>query len=233
VTTRRERLRNETIEEIKHAALAQIAEAGASALSVRGIARAIGMSPAGLYRYYDGIDALLTELITDAYTDLALTVEQAIDGTTGSPKRFEAGVRAYRSWAITHPNRFLLIFGTPIPGYAAPEGGPTVEANRRLGQAFFEIAAEGWAAGEMTAPPLDRGVTESEMELAEQMGGLAEGFPAEMIPALLGTWAHFHGLVTLEVLDQFHWMYPDPEVFFLGEVHRMLSGLMVGGVQSA
>lgn len=226
MVTRRERLRNETLGEIKRAALTQIAAEGTAALSMRGVARAIGMSPAGLYRYYDGLDALLTELITDAYTDLAVTAEEAIASARGTAERFAAGVRAYRTWAIGHPNRFLLIFGTPIPGYAAPEGGPTVEANRRLGQAFLLTAAEGWARGEMVAPPLDRDVTESEQALADEIARGVPGFPAELIPALLGTWAHFHGLVTLEVLEQLHWMYPDPERFFLGEVERMIAALM-------
>ena len=89
--SRRERLRASTIDEIKHAALAQIENDGAAALSVRGVARDIGMSPAGLYRYYDGRDALLTELITDA----GFTIEWTEASYVGRPKAvsyFTAGV---------------------------------------------------------------------------------------------------------------------------------------------
>ena len=229
VVTRRERIRNDTIETIKDAALDQIAREGASALSIRGIARAIGMSPAGLYRYYDGLDALITDLVTDAYTDLADVVETAVARKGTMIDRFKAGVSAYREWAITHPNRFLLIFGTPIPGYAAPEGGPTVDANRRMGEALFMVAAEGWARDEIRVPPIGREVTASERELANMIASRVPRFPPELIPVLLGTWAHFHGLVTLEVLEQLHWMYPDPEQFVLGEVDRMLKGLTAGG----
>lgn len=225
MATRRDRIRISTLEEIKRAALDQIASEGAGALSMRGIARSIGMSPAGLYRYYDGLEALITELITDAYTDLAEAVELAVATEGTAAERFTDGIEAYRQWAITHPNRFLLIFGTPIPGYAAPEGGPTVAANRRMGEAFFMVGARGWAAGEIRVPPLEREITATEQELANMIGARIPGFPAELVPALLGTWAHFHGLVTLEVLEQFHWMYPDPEAFFLGEVQRMLAGL--------
>lgn len=226
MTTRRERIRNATLDEIKDAALAQMAEHGASDLSIRGVARAIGMSPAGLYRYYDGLDALITALITDAYTDLAVTVEEAVAGDGDTVARFRAGVRAYRTWAVGQPNRFLLIFGSPIPGYAAPADGPTVAANRRMGQAFFRVAAQGWERGEIGVPALGRPVTGAEQALAEQIRNDVPDFPAELIPALLGTWAHFHGLVTLEVLGQFQWMYPDPEAFFAGEVDRMLDSLV-------
>ena len=77
MSTRRELTRTATIAQIKQAALDQIEHEGAPALSIRGVARAIGMSPAGLYRYYDGRDALLTDLLADAYMDLARAVATA------------------------------------------------------------------------------------------------------------------------------------------------------------
>jgi AcrR family transcriptional regulator len=226
MTTRRDRARASTVEEIKEAALAQIAAEGATALSIRGVARAIGMSPAGLYRYYDGLDALVTDLLTDAYVGLADAVEAGITGAEGSPSdRFIAGAAAYRRWALEHPNRFLLIFGTPIPGYSAPEEGPTVQANRRMGEAFFRVGVEGWASGAIIPPHLPRPATEGERAFADQIP--VPGFPPELVPALLGTWAHLHGLVTLEILDQLHWLYPgsDADAFFEGEAHRMVAGL--------
>jgi AcrR family transcriptional regulator len=228
MTTRRERLRATTIEDIKAAALSQIAESGGPSLSLRGVARDIGMSPAGLYRYYDGRDALLTDLIADAYNALADAVEVGIESDGGTPTdRFVSGIRAYRAWALSHPNRFLLIFGTPIPGYEAPIGGPTVEANRRLGEALFRSGIDAWRTGDMRVPSLGREVTDGERDLAAE---LDPDLPAELIPAMLGTWAHFHGLVTLEVLHQYNWMYgADTEVFFDGEIARMLTSLGTSG----
>lgn len=228
MTTRRERLRATTITEIKQAALRQIAEVGAPALSLRGVSRAIGMSPAGLYRYYDGRDALLTDLITDAYNDLAAAVEAGIGSGGGSlRRRFAAGIGAYRGWALQHPNRFLLIFGTPIPGYAAPEGGPTVAANRRMGEAFFALGVEAWRRGEVPPARPEREPTAGERELAALID--AE-LPPELIGVMLGTWARFHGLVTLEVLGQLDWMYGDEiDRFFEGEVDRLLDDLGLPG----
>ncbi len=225
-STRRERLRAATIDEIKQAALAQIARVGASALSIRAVAREIGMSPAGLYRYYDGRDALLTDLLTDAYNDLADAVATGVEDAEGGPvDRFAAGVRAYRRWALEQPNRFLLIFGTPVPGYAAPIDGPTTQAHQRMGQVFFSIAGEGLREGGFS-PTGGRPPTQREEALAEQLSGAFGDFPASLIGPLLGTWAHWHGLVALEVTHQFDWIYPDQgEAFFEGELARMIAGL--------
>lgn len=209
--TRRARRREATEAEIKHAALDQIARDGAPALSLRAVARAIEMSPAGLYRYYDGRDALLTALLVDAYEDLADTVAGAVEGAGAFRERFVAGVAAYRTWAVADPNRFLLIFGTPIPGYVAPEDGPTVAANRRMGAAYFTIAADAFAAGELRGPVARRDPTPPEVELA---AGLAPGFPPSLVPVMLGAWAHWHGLVLLEVTGQLVWAYPDLQPFF-------------------
>ncbi|MCL1595560.1 MAG: TetR/AcrR family transcriptional regulator [Actinomycetia bacterium] len=224
MTTRRERLRAATYEEIKTAALAQITAVGGSSLSLRGVAREIGMSPAGLYRYYDGRDELLTDLITDAYNDLATTVESAMDaGGDSMHDRFAEGMRAYRRWGLEFPNRFLLIFGTPIPGYEAPEAGSTVEGNRRMGEAFFAVGAEAWRRGQLSVPTSARTATKGERDLAFEID---PQMPPQLVPVMLGTWAHFHGLVTLEVLGQFQWLYGDrSDVLFESEIERLLAGI--------
>lgn len=219
VTTRRERLRAATVAEIKQAALEQVAAEGATALSIRGVARAIGMSPAGLYRYYDSLDALLTELIADAYNDLADAVVAATISPGSVRQRLLAGMLAYREWCLEHPNRFLLVFGTPIPGYAAPEEGPTVEANRRIGTAFFAVVAEGWSTGALALPVPARPPTPEERTFLDSV---APGFPPSWLAAFVSAWAHFHGMVTLEVLGQLDWVYPDGEAFYRAEVERLL-----------
>lgn len=226
MTTRRERHRAATIEEIKQAALDQIARDGASALTIRGIAREIGMSPAGLYRYYESLDQLITELVTDAYRDLAEVVETAIGSPGPAIERLREGMLAYRRWCVGHPNRFLLIFGTPIPGYQAPEAGPTVEANRRIGAAFFSAVVDGWKSGELELPESSHPPTPHERDF---VAASAPGFPPESVGPFLGTWAHFHGMVTLEILHQLDWVYPDPEGFYRSEIDRILAGWEIAG----
>lgn len=220
MSTRRQRHRTSTVEEIKSAALEHIAAHGAAGLSIRGVARDIGMSPAGLYRYFDGLDALLTDLLVDAYRDLADAVGDAAAGPGHAKQRLRAAMLAYRRWAVDHPNRFLLIFGTPIPGYAAPDEGPTVTQNLRLGAAFFAVIAQGHAAGELRVPTAGRAPTELESALIADVGA---SLPADRVAPVLGTWAHFHGMATLEVLGQLHFVYPDPAEFYAGEVDRILA----------
>jgi AcrR family transcriptional regulator len=225
--TRRERVRAETIDEIKQAALAQIATSGAPALSIRGVARAIGMSPAGLYRYFDGLEALLTELIADAYNDLADAVVASGAEQDDPLGALRAAMIAYRRWSVTYPNRFLLIFGSPIPGYAAPEGGPTVAANRRIGEAFFTPIAEAWQLGLLAPPPPDATPIGGERELAQLID--AE-FPPALVGSYMSVWAHFHGMVTLEILNQLDWIYPEPEIVYEREVDNIVEQLAAGSL---
>ena len=239
MTTRRELTRTATIAEIKAAALEQIEHEGAPALSIRGVARAIGMSPAGLYRYYDGRDALLTDLLVDAYLDLARAVSEAAGLPIGPPvesstrpvtepiRAMLRAIEAYRAWGVANRARFLLIFGTPVPGYSAPEDGPTVEANRKMGQVFFTLAAQGWAMGQI-APPMQRAIapelTPGEADVHRQLDALAPGFPAGLIPQMLAGWALWHGLVTLEVTGQLDWIYPDSARFYSERMAEWMVG---------
>jgi hypothetical protein len=130
---------------------------------------------------------------------------------------------AYRDWARADPQRFLLIFGTPVPGYTAPEDGPTEQANRRIGSAFFGVAADAAAAGELVVPELRRPLAPAETTAAERLG---PDLPAAAVPALISAYAHFHGLVTLEILSQLDWIYPDPDAFYAAEVEHILDRIL-------
>ncbi len=115
---------------------------------------------------------------------------------------------------MANPARFLLIFGTPVPGYEAPEQGPTVEANRRMGAVFFTLAALAWQAGQVADPGAGQQPAQGEGQVLDQLRALAPDFPAGLVPRMLAGWALWHGLVTLEVTGQLHWIYPDPAAFF-------------------
>ena len=234
--SRRQANRVALVTSIKVAALRQIEEQGAPALSVRGVARAVGLSPAGMYRYYDSRDALLTDLLVDAYSDLADSVAQAgglptagaVEGTApdadvltadpGVPDPSGAllsAIEAYRAWAVANPSRFLLIFGTPVPGYSAPADGPTVAANRRMGRTFFTLGALAWRGHGV---PVDlapaRPPTAQEHALLDQLRALCPDLPASAVPRMLAGWALWHGLVTLEITGQLHWAYPDAAAYY-------------------
>jgi AcrR family transcriptional regulator len=189
-----------------------------------------------MYRYYDGRDALLTDLLVDAYSDLADAVAHAAGlppaGSDGDPApdadvltsdpgvpdpagALLAAIEAYRAWAVANPSRFLLIFGTPVPGYSAPADGPTVAANRRMGRTFFTLGALAWrghpdsAAAAPARPP-----TSQEQALLDQLRALCADLPASAVPSMVAGWALWHGLVTLEITGQLHWAYPDAAAYY-------------------
>jgi len=119
--TPRQRFRAQIREEIKQAALRQLANSGPAGVSVNAIGKELGVSGPALYRYFASRDELLTELVIDAYDDLAAALHAAINQTpTRAPRRrFEALAHAYRAWALAQPHRYRLLFGPPLPGYDA------------------------------------------------------------------------------------------------------------------
>ncbi|MGV9313617.1 TetR/AcrR family transcriptional regulator [Streptomyces sp. NPDC003691] len=205
--TRRDRLRAETLDEIKTAALRQLREAGAAQLSLRAVATSLGMSPAGLYRYYDSRDALLTALITDAFNRLADAVEQARDADPSADvaDRLLAALKAYRRWAVDHPHEFGLVYGTPVPGYAAPPDGPTTTATRRVGRALMHLFAEAWQEGRLR--PADE--VPPDPALARYAAEIHPGLPPAAAAVVLGAWTRLHGLVALEAFGHLRWLAPD------------------------
>ena len=122
--TSRALARERTMARIVELGNAQLAESGVAGLSVREIARGLGMVSSAVYRYVASRDELLTLLIVDAYEDLAAVVEERLAGAGDGPReRFLALGGAMSSWALAAPERWSLLYGTPVPGYAAPEAG--------------------------------------------------------------------------------------------------------------
>ncbi|PRH76978.1 hypothetical protein C6N75_22710, partial [Streptomyces solincola] len=115
--TPRERYRAQVRAEIKDRAWEQIATAGASALSLNAVAKSMGLSGPALYRYFAGRDELITELVRDAYRSLA----DALHAVAAEGTDLAGLARALREWALADPHRYFLVWGTPIPGYQAPE----------------------------------------------------------------------------------------------------------------
>ncbi|GAA4169541.1 TetR/AcrR family transcriptional regulator [Phytohabitans flavus] len=214
--TRRERLRAQTREEAKAAALRQIAAAGPQSLSLNAIGKELGMSGPALYRYFAGRDDLLTELISDGYNDLANAVEAAGAAAAGAEPadRIRALTRAFREWALAQPHRYLLLFGTPVPGYEAP-AHTTQAATRTLGAFLEPIAA--------LHPGSRAAVLEGQFE-----AGLADRDPDHPWsgPVLrLGVtgWTRMHGVVSLEVEGHFTQMGFDPGLLFEAEVESLIA----------
>src|SRR5262245_6242841 len=212
--SRRERARAATIAEIKETALRLMHEHGTTDLRFSDIAREMGMTPPALYRYFADGDDLLTALIVDAYDDLAEAVAEARDQIPEDDPsgRLIAVSRAYRIWARREPQRFALILGMPVPGYAAPEEGPTTEAARRamtqLKSLFFDALDRG-----LLGEPLIRDVDESIRQHAEnpEYSGRADDrtLPAQTFQAMLNCWVSLHGFTSLETYGHLEFLPPE------------------------
>ncbi len=148
---RRERARTATIEEIKATALNLMRETGTTDARFTDIARVMGMTPPALYRYFADHDELLTALIIDAYDDLGRSVAESRDSVPENDigGRWLAAAEAYRQWARQEPQQFALIFGLPVPGYVAPQEGPTTEAASRAMSQLAALFAEAHHTGKL------------------------------------------------------------------------------------
>src|SRR5262249_9687258 len=129
VRSPRERYREQVREEVKTHAWAQVVTTGAMALSLNAIAREMGISGPALYRYFRNRDELITELVLDAYTDLAAACQAAARPDDPPAGRLAAVAGALRQWALGAPHRYLLIYGTPVPGYQAPPAATVLAAS--------------------------------------------------------------------------------------------------------
>ncbi|MFE2186396.1 TetR/AcrR family transcriptional regulator [Streptomyces sp. NPDC059455] len=230
-TARRERYRKQTREEAKAVALAQLAESGTAGISVNAIAKAMGMTGPALYRYFASRDELLTELITDTYRDLAETLAQAV-ADAAPTDRFRAMARALRDWAKRQPDRYLLIYGTPVPGYHAPPETAEIAAGmmRTIVDACSAVGdADGATAHGATAGPGQQPLTELEAELARHLEGVRSWVPGEepggeLKGRALRTWTRLHGVISLDVQGQFTGMGFDPSVLFEAEIDALVRG---------
>jgi len=206
--TRRERQRAATVEEIKTVARGLMRDQGTTEVRFTDIAKEMGMTPPALYRYYGDRDELLTDLIADAYRELGQTVAEAREqrGPDDVAGRWLAAGTAYRDWARREPQQFALILGMPVPGYVAPEDGPSTDAAR---DAMAQLAALFIRAAELGVlkPPLVREVSD-EMSAcaADKHPELGDLVPPESFQAMIQAWATLHGITCLDVYGQFDWM---------------------------
>jgi len=217
-------VRQATRDEILDTARAQIAEHGAPTLSLRAIARAMRLTAPALYRYFPSRDALVTELIVTAYNSLADTLEAARDARPAEDHggRLYAACLAYRDWALVHPQDYALIFGTPIPGYYAPDEITAPAAKRNM-DVFVELIEAAKNAHLLTpAPAYAKPSRELQTQLAvwKKSFGYAESTLALHL-ALVG-WSRLHGLVSLELFNQIGPIIPHPLDLYHAEVVELL-----------
>ncbi|MFG2563913.1 TetR/AcrR family transcriptional regulator [Streptomyces sp. NPDC048567] len=211
----RERARIEVTAAIKDEARKQLAAEGAAKLSLRAVARELGMVSSALYRYFPSRDDLLTALIVDAYDAVGEAAERAqrAAASPGAPAtgltRWVAVACAVRDWALAHPHEYALIYGSPVPGYAAPQD--TVGPAARVGMVLIGIVEEARRDEGLALLPLpDELRPEAERLAADVAPGLAPAVAAPLVAA----WSQLFGLISFEVFGQFNRVVEAREVFF-------------------
>ena len=211
-------------ETIKDTAWKQITEFGAPALSLRAIARELKITAPAIYNYFPSRDHLVTALIVDAYTSLGDSQKSILENLSkkDATSRFSALGIAYRDWAVMYPQRYQLIFGTPIPNYDAPEDTTTPAAAWALLPLIETIQAlynEGSLRVERLAKLTPK--LKSMLETWKQFAGnVAE---IEVLYIAYVTWSRVHGLVMLELGGQLPSFFTDPGEIFRREIATMVN----------
>ncbi|MER5597479.1 TetR/AcrR family transcriptional regulator [Streptomyces sp. NPDC002265] len=218
----RARARVEVTAAIKDEARRQLAADGAAKLSLRAVARELGMVSSALYRYFPSRDDLLTALIIDAYNSLGESAEaaEAAVAEAGPLRRWTAVCEAARAWALAHPHEYALIYGSPVPGYSAPQ--TTVPAAARVGLLLIGIVRDAHRGLGVAKPPLP---AELRAEAERMTADLAPDLPPEVVTALVAAWAQLYGLIGFELFGQFNRVVEDREPFFRLAVARLAHGV--------
>jgi AcrR family transcriptional regulator len=215
VSSVRDRRRAETVAEIKEAALRQLVDAGPGGFSLRGVAREVGMTVQSLYHYFANRDALLTVLVVDAHHAAADAVQAAVDATRGRHphERKLAACRAFREWALANRSAFLLLYGTPVPGFTPLAESDVGQAAWRLGGAFAEVVFDGWTPAQLAAVPAAPGLADTDCaDMSLPLGAAA---------LFIELRARMHGLVALELVGHLHPFNDHGAAFFDAAINRM------------
>ncbi|WP_037313476.1 TetR/AcrR family transcriptional regulator [Amycolatopsis orientalis] len=205
-TTSRERYRAQVRAEIKRYAWEQLATTGVSALSLNAIAKHVGMSGPALYRYFASRDDLITDLVRDAYRSLADAV-LAADGGMAEV------AYAIREWALADPQRYLLVYGTPIPGYHAP--GDTTGISNEIMKVLLDVHEA--HAGRGGPTPFDVHLVEHREWAGDHPA------PSAVLRRAITFWTRIHGVLSLELAGHFAGMGFDPALLFAAELDDMLA----------
>jgi AcrR family transcriptional regulator len=225
----RQRAREDLVREIVEVARQKLATDGAAALSLRAVARELGMVSSAVYRYVASRDELLTLLIVDAYDSLGAAAERAEAKVDRADVvgRFDAICHAARRWALRHPHEYALIYGSPVPGYAAPQEtvGPATRVTRLLATLLAEMR-QGGLVDPASVPDHGPGLRKA---LAPVRTAIADEVPDDMVLRGIMAWTYLFGAISFELFGHLHNVVAEApsarEAFFEAELTR-IAGLL-------
>src|SRR3569833_4354853 len=219
----RARVRAEMTEEIKTIARRHLASDGAN-LSLRAVARDLGMVSSAIYRYFPSRDELLTALIIDAYNAVGEAVEQASASLPREQleKRWLAICHAVRDWALERPYEYGLIYGTPVPGYKAPQD--TLAPATRSTFAILRLLADGHELGLLVQkPPKLPAAVAQDLKAVQQV---APGLPESIVALGAGAWTLLFGAVSFELNGQFDNVIHERRAFYDFQMRQAIRPLL-------
>ncbi|MEV7025699.1 TetR/AcrR family transcriptional regulator [Kitasatospora sp. NPDC093558] len=230
-TGRRERLRAETTAEIKSTALELMRSGGPDAITLRAIAREMGMTPNAIYGYFATRDDLVTTLIADVYSALADAVDAAwaASAQDGPARRIQAWAHAFRDWALANPEGFRLVYGDPVPGYRAPDGGAAPDAAQRVCVGIAALADAAWEDTEPAFPKSEFTWDDFDPGLLGKVRPAFPDLPPAGVALALRIWGHLHGLVSLEIYGHLRGQTPSPDKLFRSELDQLVGSLGLKG----
>jgi AcrR family transcriptional regulator len=221
--SRRDRVRADTVREIKETARRVLVEHGADGLALRAIAREMGMTAPALYRYFSSREDLVEHVVADLYNELSDVLEAARDAESPdlAGRRLLAASRAFRGWATTHHPEFGLLFGSPAARTGVRDHGgegPAEEAAHRFGSVFGALVAQIYLDGGFPIPD----ATELTSGLREQLRDWCETMPVPLpigvMYVFLSCWIRLYGMVCMEVFGHLRFALDDAEPMFEAEL---------------
>jgi AcrR family transcriptional regulator len=201
------------IERIKSTSRRLMAERGAPGLSLREVAREMGLVSSALYRYFPTRDDLLTALIVDAYNDLGDFAERAARRVprVDSRRQFHAAASAIRKWAKTNPNEYALLYGSPVPGYQAPQF--TVEPAARVALVLGSVIAEAWQQSDAEVDDGDGSTMKGLLE-TRNLDAVMPGVPESVRLLSLMVWSQIFGCISFELFGHYKGSVRNANRFF-------------------
>jgi AcrR family transcriptional regulator len=224
--SRRERLRAETVGEVKEAARRLLVAGGPTAISLRAIARDVGLTAPALYRYFDSLDALVLDVVADLFEELRGAVAAAAADHAAEEPLVRVGhlVRKFRGWSLAHPAEFALMFGSPVPGVTG-QCHPLNDAGARFAETFFATLGEHFERHPFGGAAPDLPDAAQRDLFRPYLDTFGERFPLPVIYLFVAAWTRLYGIVAMEVFGHLRWAMTDVEPLFELELSRTLGHL--------
>jgi len=215
-------------DDIKAIARRHLAEHGTDGLSLRAVARELGVVSSAVYRYFASRDDLLTALIIDAYNAVGEAAEHAAADHRGATAvRWKRVASAVRSWAVDNPHDYALVYGSPVPGYRAPTD--TVTPALRVTLAALGVIADGVAVGDVSVESRASVPRPVHADFSALRAGAGVELPDEVLSRALAAWTGLLGHISYELFGHLHGGITDYDAFFAHQLDRSTAVLMAGG----